>query len=103
MLGLGAGVPQQTQVAHDLVEVGPDPDALVRLRRRSIDRHVETVETAGDARRRAALVEQSQVRVRGDADPFLRRVGNHVEEPGMHHRLPQPLQVQFPQSAPRVD
>ena len=61
MPGQGAGVPQQTQIAHDFVEVGADPDSLVRLRGRSVDRHVEAIETASNARGGASLVEQGQV------------------------------------------
>ncbi len=94
---------QPQHVALEPVEARVDPDALVGLGARAVDRDEDRLEPAARGPLRIALRQHGQVGV--DADRYAARGGvvGHVEEARVQQRLAQALQVQHGELRQRVD
>ena len=75
--------------------MGPHADPLVSLGRGAVDRDVDLAQSAGHAELGSTGVQERQVGVGADPDAPPHGVGDHVEEPRVHHRLAQPLKLEL--------
>jgi hypothetical protein len=97
------GFHQPPQVGDDPVELGPDPDALVGFRGRPVHRGMQFGQPVGYTALGPSIGQVSQVRVGADFHTPAHGVGDHVEEPRVHHRLAEALELEVGQPGELVD